>query len=325
MSSKIVEGLRRRLTLPRLLWPFPRSGGGWGRRYLRIQKDLYFITMLTPVAHPYKPLTFFDFTDPHDAMDARRVDEKDFDGWRISDDGVIGGYSKCTAHFVPGNVEDPYEDEEQSEETDMEKSPNKELEDEAAYDEDDDEEESSLLHIPQDLPHLRWEGSVDTTVGLESKFDRAGFAALRSPEFAFGGVNLMGSFDALEVICRSDSRVYTINLTVDSIIPNDIYQGRIVTNRYDGSDSDISLDDRPWDVLYLPFQEFGSGGRRLENNVRLESLGFTLMDGKDGPFQFDLARVRAVNFFQGRVWTGPGMMNSMHGMDRQLPKIIPKR
>jgi hypothetical protein len=41
--------------------------------------------------------------------------------------------------------------------------------------------------------------------------------------------------------------------------------------------------------------------RYLDGAVTLESIGFTLMDGQDGDFTFDLVSVRAVNVLEGEV------------------------
>ena len=58
----------------------------------------------------------------------------------------------------------------------------------------------------------------------------------------------------------------------------------------------------------LPFKDFvlTSRGRvrtqqRALDNVFLESIGFTLMDGKDGDFCFDLISIRAVNVLEGDI------------------------
>ena len=58
----------------------------------------------------------------------------------------------------------------------------------------------------------------------------------------------------------------------------------------------------------LPFKDFvlTSRGRmrtqqRKLDNVFLESIGFTLMDGKDGDFCFDLVSIRAVNVLEGDI------------------------
>jgi Complex I intermediate-associated protein 30 (CIA30) len=36
--------------------------------------------------------------------------------------------------------------------------------------------------------------------------------------------------------------------------------------------------------------------RQLDQRINIQSMGFTLMDGMDGPFVFDLARIRAINY-----------------------------
>jgi hypothetical protein len=41
--------------------------------------------------------------------------------------------------------------------------------------------------------------------------------------------------------------------------------------------------------------------RDLDGSVNIESIGFTLMDGKDGDFCFDLVSLRAVNIMGGEV------------------------
>jgi len=59
----------------------------------------------------------------------------------------------------------------------------------------------------------------------------------------------------------------------------------------------------------LPFREFAltSRGRMrhqqrdLDGSISVESIGFTLMDGNDGDFCFDLLSMRAVNVMAGEV------------------------
>lgn len=268
-----------------------RQGGGWLLRTLYVRKAVVERFWRTKDTRPFPPLTLFDFARAHDAIDASRVLEKESDTWRISDDRVIGGFSSGSAvlftspadyrRYASGVVQPA------DAEADQQTNEAEEVE----------EEERGFV------PFLRWKGSIDTTLGLQSKSDRSGFASLRSPRFAFNGANLKGMYAALELTCRSDGRVYTVNLSLVTLSPYNIYQARIQTQE---------KPDGPFERFVVPFDQFtlmGSnrGSVPLEDDdVKIESVGITLMDGKDGDFSFDLARIRAVNYTGNLiVYEGP--------------------
>lgn len=152
---------------------------------------------------------------------------------------------------------------------------------------------------------IRWTGTVDTTVGFgRAEIQRSGFCALRAPSYPLGGADLQGYFDALEVTCRSTvPRDYTINLWVDSSLPDALYQGTLQPTE-------------EFVAWTLPFEHFGMATmsresdlvRRLEGTVCIEAIGITLMDGKDGDFELDLKQVRAVNFLDDKVFLGAKKM-----------------
>lgn len=229
--------------------------------------------------NPYLPITLYDFSREDDAVDAERIQEKDQDAWRISDDRVIGGFSQSSATLIRSDNNN-----------NAEKNKN---------------ETKDNNHF---LPFIRWSGTIDTTIGLTSNVQRSGFAALRSPQFPMDGANLKGMYDALELTCRSDGRLYTVNLKVSTAFPDDIYQGYLKdSNATFDSDGNLSS---PFDTLVLPFEDFTlskMGGtrevsRELDDKICIESVGVALMDGEDGDFQFDLARIRVVNLLDGKVY-----------------------
>jgi hypothetical protein len=322
---------------------FPTGGGGWLRRYTNFQQQLMKQLWETPDVYPLGPLTLFDFGRSDDASDVLTTSKaysraRQQDAWRVSDDRVIGGYSESLAHLIRPSEAETDEEDDNATVLPEEGASNFVL---RAEEESVEEEDESQLAIAS-RPHLRWYGEIDTAVGLESSVQRSGFAALRSPLFAMGGANLKGAYTALEVTCRSDGRVYTINLQVSTSLPTDLFQGQI----------DVPASSQgKWDRLYLPFSEFGFlspsdrsfanrkkasrttihqegerdprsrrrrsvqrhslevGGAedevaRLDDKICIESIGFTLMDGQDGPFEFDLAQIRAVNFYEDEAWEG---------------------
>ncbi|GKY96050.1 hypothetical protein MPSEU_000565200 [Mayamaea pseudoterrestris] len=270
-------------------WLLPKDGGGAMRRYVRFRESMLRRKFDSKDMEPYRPITLFDFRQTDDAMDAKRI-QRDKDAWRISDDGVIGGFSQSSARLIRSKAE---------------------LFRYAAGHADDIENELTPSEDKELFtPYIKWKGKIDTTIGLASNVQRSGFAAMRSPQFPMEGANLKGMYGALEITCRSDGRLYTVNLKVATAFPDDMYQGYL-------QQSHVRLDPMgnlagPMETLILPFADFGltSMGREreihreLDDNICIESLGFALMDGQNGAFQFDLARVRVVNLQEGRVFEG---------------------
>jgi hypothetical protein len=102
-----------------------------------------------------------------------------------------------------------------------------------------------------------------------------------------------------------------VNLKVSSYFPDDLYQSfiKIPPTNLDENKKNVCPTAGAFSRVILPFNRFilTSGGRMrevqrtLDGGVRIETIGLTLMDGQDGDFEFDLARVRAINYFYGEV------------------------
>lgn len=277
--------------------------GGSLRLYMKFREEM-FKKNFEPLAHKSSPVTLYDLSRQDDAFDAAMAEKGPKDGWRISDDGVIGGYSKGKLdmirtsadykRWVAGEaLQDVFRDfEKENQQGGREGSP--EIGDE-------DKGDSQIPFVP----FIRWTGKIDTTIGLTSDAHRSGFAAIRTTEYPYGGANLQGLYNALEIVCRTDGRVYTVNLKVSSFFPGDMYQGYInVPATHPGSSKICPDTGFGFERLVLPFNKFALTAfgrlrdiqRELDNDVEIIHIGFTLMDGQDGDFQFDLARIRAVNF-----------------------------
>jgi len=294
-----------------------KKGGGGLRRWWQIRKSLFELnyspftkTNLNKdgeddrdIITKGKPLTLFDFNRHDDLADAVAVTQRPTQGgWRISDDGVIHGYSKGSMSVVfnqftrKGNefVDDKVSQDAQNGEDRGESNM-------------DEPEEDNGGDYDKDAPYIRWTGTIDTRIGPKSRARRSGFCAIRSPEFP-GGVMIGNKYNALEITCRPDGRVYTVNLKVASYFPDDLYQGFISAEKEE-SLNDSKNDDGEFIKFVMPFREFvlTSAGlvreqqRELDGGIELEHIGFTQMDGKDGPFTFDLKMIRVVNYYDGVV------------------------
>jgi len=250
-----------------------------------------------------RPLSLFDFYRNDDAADAKAVQfGASKGGWRLSDDGVIGGYSSGSAVFF-GTLSQHSSDSSNS---------------------NDDN------NISDTIPFIRWNGNIDTEIGKNSRVKKSGFCAIRSPDcslppFSYG-VPFKENFNALEIRCRTDGRLYTVNLKVSTFMEDDLYQSSISVKPEDvppssssvkssvGSNNDdavacTSIVRSDWITVIMPFRDFvlTSGGREreqqrdLDGAITFQHLGLTLMDEIDGPFQFDIGRIRAVNYDDGKI------------------------
>ena len=137
---------------------FPPEGGGALRRWVRVNKQLF--DKSRDSEHVLKgPITLFDFASPDDAADALKASVGPTEGgWRISDDEVIGGFSRGRMALIDSSSalqrymrgEEPFL---LSEGESAEKS-------------DDAETVSESVDF---TPFIRWNGTLDTNIGETSK------------------------------------------------------------------------------------------------------------------------------------------------------------
>lgn len=260
----------------------PRIGGGALRRWYKIKKNQWKKYNVFSNEYIQYPITLFDFARIDDAADIMSLNTNlSNNSWRISDDGVINGYSTGTIECLKEYAE------------------------------------RSKNNCSEIITFIRWSGNTDTKVGKKSFAKRSGYCALRSPPFPFG-VSLDRNYNALEIVCRPDERTYTVNLKVNSYFPDDLYQGIFTSNE---SADNITLENlrdkndykhnqiKRFVSIILPFRNFllTSSGlvreqqRYLDGNIVISHIGFIQMDGKNGPFQFDLKKVRAVSYEENRI------------------------
>ena len=408
----------------------PKAGGGWLRRYYQHKKLLVSMEFQSSDAVPMLPISIFDFTRTIDIADATTINSTTVDGWTVSDDGVINGASTSNAVLIQTpqcwqnhlrsthhriktkssssstTIQSQQQQQQQQYNTSTENLQQRLIENDREQKSNIDNDIDDNNNNTEELlsrPYIRWYGNLNTTIGLESKVQRSGFCAIRSPIFPFDGASLQGLYSFLEITCRyipivattttnnntstkiqhqqqsaklsnainqhndnnhhnqsiripnSDiqqqqqqqqqqqhgpARIFTLNLRVTSALNDDIYQGHLSLDHppatknpdevFGSNNDDLSMPQQqqqsltpPFRTFVIPFDELiltargreREFQRRLMGGVDIESIGFLLMDNIEGPFQFDIAQIRAVNRLEdGTVYESPSQIS------RQTPK-----
>jgi len=267
----------------------------------KLRKEL-FIKNFKENEYRYKsPITLIDFHREGDATDAIRAHASSkFGGWRISDDGTIGGKSKAILRLIKSEKDlTLFQDVPWQKHLEMDEK----KEDELDFFEKDGSSIENVKNGNNFTPFIRWKGEIDTTLPKENReINRSGFCTIQSPSFSGFLGSMILPYNAIEIVCRSDGRNYFVNLKIDSWLPDNMIQAVIRTKPSMHPNDDFF-------TFVLPFRNFVQtcGGRirsaqlRIEDKIAIEHFGLTLADGDDGEFEFDLARVRAINYFDGEI------------------------
>ena len=284
------------------------------KRWMRFQKAMNKKRWFELDREKNGPITLFDFSTVVDAVDATLVKENSNNNkfWRTTNDSIIGGYSRAKMQLVRTsedykritNGQEPIRMSLLDQDTDKDHQSDQIEND--VIDNSNDDEYDHRDHADNDfVPFARWKGTIDTRVNKEKKVQRSGFCTILSPEFPMGGVDLGGRYNGLEIMCRSDGRPYSMNLKVESFIADDLFQCFInIPATIEPGIEVCSVTGGKFDRVVFLFKHFvaTAGGRlravqrSLDNSVKIQSIGITLMDRTDGDFEFDLSRIRAVNY-----------------------------
>ncbi|KAI8056049.1 NADH:ubiquinone oxidoreductase intermediate-associated protein 30 [Syncephalis plumigaleata] len=142
----------------------------------------------------------------------------------------------------------------------------------------------------------RFHGNISTKLPLKRKdFIRSGYAAIRSKEarHTLLGSNFWdtGLFRFLCLRVRGDHRRYMVNMQTDGVVNTDIFQHRLFLRR-----------PGQWEDILIGFRDFTqtNNGLVLPDQMqmlreRVRTIGFSVMDGRDGPFSLEIDSIKMMN------------------------------
>lgn len=148
----------------------------------------------------------------------------------------------------------------------------------------------SFAAFEREARSAAFRGVTSLELPADGAASRTGFCAARSSPWPDHELVDCDDYGALELCLRTDGRTYGINLDVDSFFTGELFQGFLTLPA-----------SREWRTVILPFEKFvlTRGGRFTERQRHLDrrqvrSLGFSITDGKHGPFRLEIRHVRAV-------------------------------
>ncbi|KAI9599360.1 complex I intermediate-associated protein 30-domain-containing protein [Syncephalis fuscata] len=142
----------------------------------------------------------------------------------------------------------------------------------------------------------RFHGNISLQLPEKRKdFIRSGYAAIRSKEARHtllgSGFWDTGIFRFLALRVRGDHRRYMVNIQTDGIIKSDLFQHRLFLRR-----------PGHWENIIIGFRDFTqtNNGLILPEQMqmlreRVRTIGFSVMDGQEGPFSLEIDSIRMMN------------------------------
>eukprot|EP00936_MAST-01D_sp_MAST-1D-sp1_P002290 g2290.t1 len=216
--------------------------------------------------------------------------------WVTSDDREVGGRSECDVQIL-GDVDS------------HDVNPCDVLQEQSAT---------------SDRARLCFSGSVSLDTSGNPNLAKSGYCAARlrlSPHTQAR----MAEFDGggLAVRMRSDGRTYHLTVATDSFFDDDLYQGFLVTPRGEWVTAQL-----PWSQLLLTGRGYIKAVQREIDPCRVQSLGFTLADGYEGPFKLEIAWIKAVRELDPELrartdWEG--ICSNAHMLGRTQIKKVGRR
>jgi len=313
----------------------PKEGGGSLRRFLAIRQHLFRDKWNDD--RPIRgPITLFDFRRHDDVADVREsllpaTNRRGgiFGGWRVSDDSVIGGYSTSEMKFIEGR------------ETKGETNSNKIAPPFLRWSGTLNTEINRHSHLARNVTRSGFAaiftpefplgaplGNKYRALEICCRTDGRTYAINLKVESYFpedmyqGFISGTGQNNIADQATNDLADVDdndTHNTAVDQTDEEEEQildvrehlkaRKKIISSQDPNNHPYHGHPPAGFQRLILPFKDFAltSRGRMrheqrdLDGSVNIESIGFTLMDGKDGDFCFDLVSLRAVNIMGGEV------------------------
>ena len=154
---------------------------------------------------------------------------------------------------------------------------------------------SSLDYIPKtksEPAHARFYGSISTELPRNNpEVQRTGFAGWRNrdrPRTIWGRALWdLDSYPFLALRVKSDGRRYFVNLQTESVVPTDIHQHRLPTQKIG-----------EWETVFIEFTSFvrTNYGEVVEpqNEImrhKVRTVGLSLIDRLPGPFNLAINKI----------------------------------
>ncbi|KAJ2687086.1 hypothetical protein IWW39_003167 [Coemansia spiralis] len=143
--------------------------------------------------------------------------------------------------------------------------------------------------------HARFYGYISQLLPEDKRFKKSGYAMIRTHSPKSNLVS-SGCWDSslyryLALRVKADKRKYFVNLKSDTLISTDIYQ-HLLPIRTPGR----------WETVVIPFNMFTltSNGIIMASqpsmaSTKMETVGLSLSDRKEGPFSLEFAWIKAFN------------------------------